>query len=124
MAQGSLHGLTGQGTVFAGLRVIDGGKSARGKRQEYGLARLVPVIRERLDIDARFPDDAILAGLVDIAAARSVEAKWQAAFRSNLGLVLSLRSGDLSERLDFVIEMVSRAGIFSRPVAPEGPHAG
>jgi hypothetical protein len=92
-----------------GLRVIEGGLSAGARRNDL-LARLVPAVRIALDIDHRFPDDAILHSLREIAAATTAQTRWLAAFQSDLGLVLSMRIGDLWQRLETVIGMVARAG--------------
>lgn len=70
------------------------------------LAELVPIVRERLDIDTAFPDAAILAGLKAVAAKSHTRARWQAAFNSNLGHWLALKGDDLHASLNTLISLL------------------
>src|SRR4051812_45390147 len=72
------------------------------------LADLVPVVRQRLDIDEIFADDAILASLKAIASRTSPRERWSAAFNSNLVLVLALRGGDLDLALNTLLGLLPR----------------
>lgn len=92
------------------LRVIEGGKAKKAAR-EREVAALVDTIRAGLGIGPAFPDEAIAADIADIAAAATPQQQWEAAWRSNLGLVLSLRIGDLSGALEFVIAAVAESGV-------------
>lgn len=70
------------------------------------LAELVPIVRERLSIDPMFPDDGILAGLRAISSKSHPRARWKAAFGSNLGHWLALRSNDLHASLNTLISLL------------------
>lgn len=70
------------------------------------LAELVPIVRERLSIDPMFPDDGILAGLRAISSKSHPRARWKAAFGSNLGHWLALRSDDLHASLNTLISLL------------------
>ena len=78
----------------------------RATDQILHLAELVPIVRERLEIDAAFPDDATLAGLRAITAKSHNRARWKAAFNSNLGHWLALRSTDLNASLNNLISLL------------------
>lgn len=67
------------------------------------LAELVPVVRQRLDVDGSFPDDAVLASLKAIAAQTSQRERWRAAFNSNLGYWLALKGCDLNTALNTLV---------------------
>jgi hypothetical protein len=67
------------------------------------LAGLVPIVRERLDVDSALPDEAILASLEAIAARSSPWDRWRAAFESNLGHWLALKGSDLNAALSALV---------------------
>lgn len=72
------------------------------------LAELVPILRQRLEIDAALSDDAILASLKVIAACSLPRDRWRAAFGSNLGHWLALQGRDLNTALNTVVALLPR----------------
>lgn len=72
------------------------------------LAELVPVVRDRFDLDPAFADDAILASLRSIAAHGQPRERWRAAFDSNLGQVLSREGRDLNSALNTLLALLPR----------------
>ena len=72
------------------------------------LAELVPVLRQRLELDSAFPDDAILASLRSIAAETAPRERWRAAFDSNLGAWLALKGRDLNTTLNTLIALLPK----------------
>lgn len=83
-----------------------------GRREPLGselvlhLAELVPVVRQRLGLDAAFPDDAVLASLETIAKCSTPRERWRAAFDSNLGHWLALKGADLNSALNSLVALV------------------
>ncbi len=82
----------------------DGGTDARP--DILHLAELVAVVRERLAIEASFPDDAILASLKTVAARSDGRARAVALFNSNLGQHLGRSGGDLQAAMEVVLGLL------------------
>jgi hypothetical protein len=81
----------------------------------HDLADLVPLVRERLNLDSAFPDDAVLASLMTIAARASPQERWRAAFDSNLGQWLGLKSLDLNGALNTLVGLLASPAMSPSP---------
>ena len=72
------------------------------------LAELLPIVRQRLDIDDTLPDGTLLASLATIAACSSPRERWRAAFGSMLGHWLALKGRDLNTTLNTLIALLPK----------------
>ncbi|MEW5965089.1 MAG: hypothetical protein AB1749_16195 [Pseudomonadota bacterium] len=70
------------------------------------LARLVPIVRHRLDLAASIDDAAILESLEEIAREKDPQRRWRAAFKSTLGLYLVLYKPDLDAALNTLLALL------------------
>ena len=72
------------------------------------LAELVPVVRQRLELDDSLTPDTVLASLAAIAARSSPRERWRAAFDSALGHSLSMTGRDLNTTLNTLIALLPK----------------
>ena len=93
---------------LGGADLAVGESEAIGDHDILHLAELVPILRQRLEIDAALSDDAILASLKVIAACSLPRDRWRAAFGSNLGHWLALQGRDLNTALNTVVALLPR----------------
>ncbi|MBX9862662.1 MAG: hypothetical protein K2Y42_07900 [Hyphomicrobium sp.] len=70
------------------------------------LARIAPVIRQRLAIGHPFSDAALLASLAAIASYPSNEERWRAAASSTLGQYIANSSQDVQRALVTLLSML------------------
>ena len=91
------------GSVLAKCAV--GGRQAQESDSALHLMEVVPVVRQRLALDAAIPDDSVLACLAVIAKCSTPRERWRAAFDSNLGHWLALTGSDLNAALNTLVAM-------------------
>lgn len=70
------------------------------------LARLVPILRQRLGLTETIDDAAIHESLTEIVRERDPKKRWRAAFNSTLGLYLVLKGRDINAELNTLLAVV------------------
>lgn len=70
------------------------------------LARLVPLVRQRLDLADTIDDAAILESLHEIARELDPQRRWRAAYNSTVGLYLVLYKPDLNAALNTLLALL------------------
>lgn len=70
------------------------------------LARLVPIVRQRLDLAGSIDDAAILESLHEIAREKDPQRRWRAAYNSTVGLYLVLYETDLNAALNTLLALL------------------
>lgn len=70
------------------------------------MERLVPILRQRLNLSGSIDDSTILDSLLEIVRQKDPHKRWQAAFNSRLGLYLVLLGRDLNSALNSLLAIL------------------